>query len=88
MVVKKGGRRMKNICDDCYLSNICIYCDTEDLTDCDIKQDFIPISVIEDIKAEIELVTKFGIGYQPIEHGLLMDIIDKHISGKENNEPS
>lgn len=41
-------------------------------------------AVLEDIKAEIEQVTRFGNAYQPIEHGLLMSIIDKHISGKED----
>ena len=32
------------------------------------------------VKNEIELVTKFGNSYEPIEHGLLMSIIDKHLS--------
>lgn len=33
----------------------------------------------ENVKDEIELVTKFGNSYEPIEHGLLMSIIDKHL---------
>lgn len=41
------------------------------------------LGAIEDIKAEIDLVSKFGNSYQPIEYGLLMSIIDKYISGKE-----
>ena len=35
----------------------------------------------EKVKEEIELVTKFGNSYEPIEHGLLMSIIDKHLKG-------
>lgn len=36
---------------------------------------------ITKIKEEIELVTRFGNSYQPIEHGLLFSIIDKHTEG-------
>ena len=36
---------------------------------------------IDAIKEEIERVTLFGTAYIPIEHGLLMAIIDKHIGG-------
>lgn len=47
----------------------------------------IPISVIEDIKAEIEEVRKSALGYPNWEYakGLnkSIEIIDKHISGKE-----
>lgn len=51
----------------------------------EIKRDFVPRSVIDDIKAEIEAVTRFGIAYHPIEHGVLMDIIDRH-TGKEKED--
>lgn len=52
--------------------------------------DVIPLSVIEDIKAEIaqfkdnEHTYEYG-GFDRAYNGI-MDIIDNHISGKESNE--
>ena len=57
----------------------------------DIKQNFVPLSVIEDIKSEIkaEIDKHHSDGkysYDTSRSGLrkALEIIDKHISGKEN----
>ena len=50
-----------------------------------VKDEFIPKSVIEDIKAEIKEEADGSVG--EIGDGLYyaLDIMDKHISRKENN---
>ena len=52
----------------------------------EIKDEFISKSVIEDIRAEIEHKTRMT-GDPSEYHGLqiALEVIDKHISGKENN---
>jgi hypothetical protein len=39
---------------------------------------------VDKIRADIEKVTRFGISYQPIEHGALMSIFDDYLKGEEH----
>ena len=75
-------------CDDCILIDICGAEDLMDeaLTFCNDKNRFVPVSVIEDIKAElwysgVNMVEEYQgvwVRYRDIEKAF-----DKHISGKE-----
>lgn len=80
-------------CDDCILLDICGKegCLDDAMTFCGDKDEFIPKSVIEDIKSEIEAIemegmiddrTRFIRGGEEVRH-LVLEIISKHISGKE-----
>lgn len=82
-----------NYCEDCVLLDLCGNegCLDDALTFCDDKQKFIRRSVIEDIRAEIESKIEHGefFDYKDSRSeafGIALEIIDKHINGKEEEE--
>ena len=81
-----------NYCEDCMLLDICGKegCLDDAMTFCDDKHNFVPLSVIEDIKAEIADIYCGAYCDNPYTAGEVreraLEIIDKYVYGGDNND--
>ena len=74
------------LCVDCIHVNVCYRQGIVDLNYADKCGDYMSDKVIDDIKAEIKALGNESAQYVPNYEAYkrCLDIIDKHISGKEN----